>query len=263
MSESALRYDVSTISVLWQRDMLRFFREPTRIVGALLQPAIFWLVVGGGLTASLSFDSPDGTLDYMGFFFPGVVLMVLLFASIFSAVGVIEDRHRGFLQGVLAGPGSRASVVAGKMLGASSLALLQALVLTLLAPLAGFQFSAIHWPLLFACLSLSALALTAAGIATAWLIDNVQGYHALAMTFMFPLWIVSGAMFPPPPGLPSALMLANPLSYASTLVRHAFHGGQAPAASVLDVGVPVSFAVLLAFFAFAFAAATWVAKRQR
>src|SRR5690606_2453661 len=134
--------------------------------------------------------------------------------------------------GVLAGPGSRFALVAGKSLGSTTLAGLQAIVFVLLAPLAGFSLFSIHWPLLIAALALTSLALTALGFAVAWWLDNTQAYHAVQMTALVPLWVLSGAMFPAT-GLSSGwslVQLLNPVSYAVSAVRHALYGGAAPSA---------------------------------
>ena len=117
-------------------------------------------------------------------------------AAIFATISVIEDRHQGFLQMVPCGPGSRGALVAGKSLGSASVALSQAALFLLLSPLAGFAPGAVDWPLLAAALFLSALGLAAVGFAVAWVVDNVQGYHAIQMTLLVPLWVISGAMFP-------------------------------------------------------------------
>ena len=107
-------------------------------------------------------------MGYLQFFYPGVVLMVVLFAAIFTTVSVIEDRHAGFLQAVLAGPGSRAALVLGKTLGSASVALTQAALFLLLAPVAGFPYASVNWPLLVAALGLCGLGLAALGFAVAW-----------------------------------------------------------------------------------------------
>ena len=133
------RYDLATANVLWRRDLMRFLKQPSRIIGAMGQPLIFWFVVGAGL--SPNFEIANLEMDYQAYFYPGVVLMVLLFAAIFSSMSVIEDRRIGFLQCVMAGPGSRMSLVLGKCLGSSSVAIIQALLFVALAPVAGFSFS--------------------------------------------------------------------------------------------------------------------------
>jgi len=239
-------YDLAAIHVLWRRDLLRFFRQPSRLVGALGQPLIFWLVIGSGMAAT--FRMPGSPVGYLQYFYPGVVLMVVLFAAIFTTLSVIEDRHAGFLQAVLAGPASRGAVAAGKVLGSASVALSQAALFLLLAPVAGFPALSIDWPLLFAALALAAVGLAALGFAVAWLVDNVQGYHAIQMTLLVPLWIVSGAMFPASPEHPAfgLLMRADPVAYAVSAVRRALGGpaapGTLPGTALRDLAVLAAFA---------------------
>jgi len=225
---SPLSYDIATALVLARRDLVRFFRQPSRLVGALGQPVIFWLVIGSGFAGT--FRMPGAEVPYLAYFYPGVVLLVVLFASIFTTASVIEDRHRGFLQSVQAAPGSRAALVVGKSLGSAAVALTQAALFLALAPAAGFRLSDVDWLLLAAALGLSALALAALGFAVAWGLDHVQGYHAIQMTVLVPLWVLSGAMFPPPEGHPAvavALRL-DPLAHAVSAVRRALAGPGAP-----------------------------------
>jgi daunorubicin resistance ABC transporter membrane protein len=250
---SALAYDLATTLVLARRDLVRFFRQPSRLVGALGQPIIFWLVIGGGLSGT--FRMPGSEVSYLAYFFPGVVLMVVLFAAIFTTASVIEDRHRGFLQSVQAGPGSRAALVLGKALGSASVALTQAALFLVLAPAAGFAFGAVSWPLLLGALALTAVALAALGFAVAWGLDHVQGYHAVQMTVLVPLWVVSGAMFPAPEGHPAfaAAMRANPLAYAVSAARRALAGdgaaGVLPGSGARDLAVCALFAAAALGFA--------------
>jgi ABC-type polysaccharide/polyol phosphate export permease len=259
LPHSPLAYDLATALVLARRDLVRFFRQPSRLVGALGQPVIFWLVIGGGLTGSFRMAGAD--VSYLAYFFPGVVLMVVLFAAIFTTASVIEDRHRGFLQTVQAGPGSRAALVVGKALGSASVALTQAALFLLLAPAAGFGYLEIRWPLLVAALALTAIALAALGFAVAWWLDHVQGYHAIQMTVLVPLWVVSGAMFPLPEGRPTlaALMAANPLARAVSLARRALGGDGAP--GVLPGGAGAELAWCAALAAGALAVAVLASRR--
>ena len=107
------------------------------------------------------------------------MVLTVLFTAIFSTISVIEDRHHGFLQAVLAAPVSRAALVLGKTLGGVAIASMQAAILLALAPLAGFLAATMNWPLLALALLLSALGFTALGFAMAWWIDSTQGYHAV------------------------------------------------------------------------------------
>jgi daunorubicin resistance ABC transporter membrane protein len=258
---TALGYDLATARVLWRRDLTRFFRQPSRLAGALGQPVLFWLIIGSGMAGT--FRMPGAGVGYLQFFYPGVVLMVVLFAAIFTTVSVIEDRHAGFLQAVLAGPGSRAALVAGKALGSASVALSQAALFLLLAPAAGFHPLSVNWPLLLAALALCAVALAALGFAVAWAVDNVQGYHAIQMTLLVPLWVVSGAMFPMSPEHPgfAAVMRANPVAYAVSAARRALGGPGAPGA--LPGSALRDLLVLVAFAAAALALALLAARRRR
>ncbi len=257
---NALVYDAATVRTLWRRDLVRFFRQPSRLAGALFQPILFWLIIGSGMAGT--FRMPGSDVGYLAFFYPGVVLMVVLFAAIFTTVSVIEDRHQGFLQAVLAGPGSRGALVLGKAAGSASVALSQAALFLLLAPAAGFPWLSVNWPLLVAALALVALGLAALGFAVAWAVDNVQGYHAIQMTLLVPLWVVSGAMFPPSADHPAftAVMRANPVAYGVSAARRALAGADAPGA------LPGSAArdlAVVAVFAIAMLALAMLAARRR
>lgn len=259
---STFTADLNTIEVLWRRDLMRFWRQPSRLVGALGQPIIFWGVIGSGMAHSFVLQGTD--VGYLEYFYPGVVMMVALFASIFASVSVIEDRHQGFLQAVLVGPGSRAALVLGKCMGSANVALVQIGAFLLLCTLAGFSPHTIHWPLLVATLLLASTALCALGFAVAWFLDNVQAYHAIQMTLLVPLWVVSGAMFPPGgqgEGFAWAMRL-NPIAYAVTAARHAFYGGAAPASTVLPVTAYTALWITFLFAAASVALATWVCQRK-
>src|SRR5215831_16778795 len=110
---------------LCHRELVRFLRQRHRIVGALATPIVFWLLIGAGMNKSFRSDAPGGE-NYLHYFFPGTILMILLFTAIFSTISVIEDRREGFLQGVLVAPVSRMSIVMGKLCGGAALAVLQA-----------------------------------------------------------------------------------------------------------------------------------------
>lgn len=254
--------DLDTIAVLWRRDLLRFLRQPSRIVGALGQPILFWLLLGSGMGAAFTIPGAPG-LGYPEYFFPGVVLMIVVFASIFSTVSVIEDRQRGFLQTVLVSPGSRAAMVIGKSLGSTSVALLQAGLFIALAPWAGFAPGRISWGLLLLVLTVTSLSLTAFGFALAWWLDNLQAYHAIQMSLLVPLWAVSGAMFPSPGGAFGTAMRLDPLSYAVEAVRRALYGGLLPAGLVPHAALATDLLVLLAFLALSFGLAVFVVHRRR
>src|SRR3990172_5029568 len=132
-------YRLAVGTLCW-REVVRFFRQRNRVIGALVQPLVFWLLLGGGFRGSFQPASFPATIDYAEYFFPGTVVLVLLFTAIFSSMSLIEDRREGFLQSVLVAPVPRSGVVLGKVLGGTILALAQGLGLMLLAPLANIPF---------------------------------------------------------------------------------------------------------------------------
>ena len=102
---------------LWWREIARFVRQRSRVTGAILQPLVFWLLLGAGLRASFRpAGMPDG-MNYAQYFYPGVIVLVLLFTAIFATISTVEDRREGFLQGVLVAPVSRSTVVFGQAFG--------------------------------------------------------------------------------------------------------------------------------------------------
>jgi len=261
----ALALQWATVRVLLERDVVRFFRQPSRIIGALAQPILFWFVFSSGFSGSFRVEGAEG-LGYQQYFFPGVVTMVVLFSAIFATISVIEDRREGFLQSVLAGPGSRLAVVLGKALGSSAIALLQASLFLLFAPLAGVKAATLDVPLLLSVMVLSALALTGMGISLAWWVRSSAGYHAVMSIVLLPMWVLSGAMFPLKGAGPVLgwVMRLNPLRFSVEGMRRALYGAEAS----LAVGTPSSAAglevpVLLAFAAtFVGLAAFSVSRRE-
>src|SRR5213596_347512 len=117
---------------LARRELVRFIRQPNRVIGALATPIVFWLLIGAGMGHSFKSTSVSG--DYIRYFFPGTILMILLFTAIFSTISIIEDRREGFLQSVLVAPVGRSAIVMGKILGGTILAFAQGLIFLALAP---------------------------------------------------------------------------------------------------------------------------------
>ena len=232
------------VFTLWRRELTRFFRQPSRIAGAVATPLLFWLLMGSGLSGSFRLPGGPAGLNYFGFFFPGTIVLVLLFAAIFSNISVIEDRHEGFLQGVLVAPVSRTALVMGKVLGGATLAWLQGVVFLVLAPVSGIHLTVASTLAAAGVLALLAVTLTALGFFFAWKLDSVQGFHAIMNVVLLPMWLLSGAFFPLN-GAPlwlSLLMRANPLTYGVSVLREVLYGPGATVGSSLP-GMAVSLAI--------------------
>jgi ABC-2 type transport system permease protein len=260
---SALAHDRASVVVLWRRDLLLFLKQRSRVIGAVATTLLMWLVIGAGIAPS--FSLPAGQIGYMEYFYPGMILMLMLQVSISATMSVIEDRNQGFLQGVLVAPGSRAALALGKTLGSTTVALLNAVLFLLLAPLAGFSYGGVSWPLLIVVLSLSGLALTGIGFVLAWVLDSVAGYHAVMNLVLFPLWILSGAMFPAEGLHPvmGAIVRFNPMSYSMSGLHRALYGGAPPAGvGLAGSSATLEIAVLLATTLAVLGLACWVARRN-
>jgi ABC-2 type transport system permease protein len=248
---------------LWQREVVRFYRHPSRVIGALAPPVLFWLLIGSGLGPSFHAPGAAAGTSYLAFFFPGIVILILLFTAIFSEISIIEDRREGFLQGVLVSPVPRSSIVLGKVLGGTTLALLQSVLFLALGPAAGLVFpSAGSVAILAVVLFLLAFALTALAAAIAWSLDSTQGFHAIMNLFLIPTWLLAGTLFPVAgtPGWLGSVMRINPLTYGVAALRRAL--APSPAAAADLPGFALSLGVTLACAALAFGAATLVASRR-
>ena len=257
--------NIGAAFTLAEREIVRFLRQPHRVIGALLQPIIFWLFLGMGLRGSFRPETASGSLPYDEYFFPGVLAMIVLFTAIFATISVIEDRKQGFLQGVLVAPVSRVWIVAGKVIGGTILALMQSLIFLALAPFAGIKLTVASVASSTLLLIVLGIALTSLGFVLAWRMDSVQGFHAIMSVVLFPMWFLSGSVFPID-GAPAWLawvVRLNPLTYGVAALRRLLYLGQETAPLPPSVpSLPVSIGITLLFAALMLAWATRTASRR-
>ena len=202
-----------SVIALAHRELVRFFRQRNRVFGALGQPIIFWLLFSEGLRGN--------QLDY-AHFFPGTLVMILLFTAIFATISIIEDRNEGFLQAVLVAPAPRWAMVLGKVLGGAAIAMIQGLLfLALGAATLGIRSSLGDVALAIVLMALIAVALTALGFAIAWRMESTHAFHAIMSVFLLPMWLLSGAFFPAGgEGVLAWIVRLNPLTYGVAGLRH-------------------------------------------
>ncbi|MEM9294789.1 MAG: ABC transporter permease [Planctomycetota bacterium] len=229
---------------LAKREVVRFARQRSRWMGALLTPLVFWLLLGFGLDRAVTFAPTDtGAAEtapgvgYLEYFLPGSLLLVVLFSSIFSTMTLIEDRRDGFLSAILASPAPRGAVVLGRVLGGAVVAWAQAGLFLLLAPVFGVNVSASGMLLAWLAAGVASLGLTAVGVWVAWPMTSTSAYHAVMNLVLMPAWLLSGAVFPPSSaaGPIQAAMYANPLTYAQAWLSGILQGP----ASAAGVGLPM------------------------
>jgi ABC-2 type transport system permease protein len=233
---------------LARREMVRFFRQPQRVIGTIAQPLLFWLFLGFGFAGSFRIPGMEN-VTYLEYFYPGVMLMLMLFSAVFSTITIIEDRDAGFLQGVLVAPVSRLAIVLGKVIGATSIALLQTLIFLVAAPFLGLKIGAAGLALVLGGFVLAGVGFSTLGFLLAWGMRSTAAFHAVMMVFLMPLWMLSGALFPLDnvPAAMKAVMLVNPVSHALVIIRAPFY--TEPAALFADSHYLLALAVSVAWAA--------------
>jgi ABC-2 type transport system permease protein len=242
--QRSLSRDLRAVSIVWRRELLRFRADRLRIVSSLVQPVLFLLVLGTGLSRLAGHGMPPG-LSFSTFIYPGVLSMSVLFTALFSAGSIVWDREFGFLREMLVAPVSRAALVIGKCLGGATVATFQGFVILALAGLVHVPYNPVMFLEVIGELLLLSFTLTAFGVMVAARITQMQAFMALNQMMVMPLFFLSGALYPLN-GLPAWLTIVtrfDPLTYVVAPMRHAVfsHLGLTPAAATavaaLDPGV--------------------------
>lgn len=254
---------IGATAALCRRELVRFYRDRARLIGAFTPPVVFWFLIGSGMGSSLRLPGAPADMTYLQYFFSGTLVLIVLFTSIFATISVIEDRREGFMQSVLVAPIPRLALVGGKILGASIVGFLQGLTFLCLAPAAGISAGPAGYALAALALLLASVGLTGLGFCLAWSLDSTQGFHAVMNLFLIPMWLLSGSLFPAStaPGWLRAVITINPVTYAVAALQHAL----APAGAA-PVGLPpigLCLAVLAAFGLATLAASVWIARVRR
>ena len=270
---------------LARREAVRFLRQRNRVIGAVATPLVFWLLLGLGLdraapiaaepsatvpgmnqptegasALSLIGGEASSEVGYFAFFFPGILLLMVLFTAIFTTITVIEDRREGFLQAVLVSPASRTSIIVGKVIGGTLITLVQAVLMLALGALLVGGPGLGGLLLTVGIVAVLSVTLTALGLCLAWPMDSTAGFHALMNLLLMPMWFLSGAVFPAATaGLMKPLIYLNPLSYGFDLLAAAWN----PALNSVGLGLPaaVSLLILAAFTGALLVIATRLAHR--
>jgi len=224
---------------LTHRELLRFVRQPSRIVAALGTPLLLWLFLGSGFAGTFSSaqgpggGAGAGSAAYAQHLFPGMAGLTIVFTSIFAAISLIDDRNEGFLQGVLVSPLPRWGLVGSKVLGGCIVATAQAAVLLPAALVVGLRPGIAGFVLSTLAIASMSLIVNGLSLALAWRINSVPGFHGVMNLILMPMWLLSGSFFPIDGAAPwlRAVMLINPLTWPNEAMRSSLTGSQShPAA---------------------------------
>ena len=223
------------IYTIWYRDILRFWHDKIRMVGAIIFPLLFLFVFGGGLGSRIGMLSAG--VNFTQFIYPGVIGMTVLMSSFMAGVSVVWDREFGFLKEVLVAPISRASVALGKAAGSATVALMQGFLILALAPLVGATVSLPTILALIPLLLLLAIAMGSLGILLATRIRSMEAFQVVTQMLMFPMIFLSGVFFPLQ-GLPSWMNIVvklNPATYGIAPIRQVVLGGSSSSSFNIEV----------------------------
>jgi ABC-2 type transport system permease protein len=215
---AGLRHQVRAAAVVWQREMIRFGRDRSRIVSSLVQPVLFLFVLGTGLSSLIA---SNGDVDFRTFLFPGVLATSVLFTAAFSGISMVWDREFGFLREMLVAPVSTTAILTGKCLGGATVATLQSLIILALAGLVGVPYDLVMMVELVGLLFLMAFMICALGLFLSARVKQVQSAMPLVQLTITPLMFLSGSLFPLS-NLPGWLHVAttlNPMTYAVEPIR--------------------------------------------
>ena len=249
------------IYIIWYRDILRFWRDRWRLVASLTQPLLFLVVFGSGLSSSLqgSASFGAGRLSYIQFMFPGIIGMAILFSAIFGAMSIVWDREFGFLKEVLVAPIDRSAVAIGKALGGTTQAMIQGLILLVLAPFVGVKLSLLTVLTMIPLAAVMAFGLSSLGVALASSMKSMQGFQVVINFLMMPMFFLSGALFPLSglPGWMAVLTRIDPASYGIDPLRRVVLSESGLPSAVIDklgltingqvLPIPVEVGIMLAF----------------
>ena len=217
---------LKTIYTIWLREFKTFMREKVRIIAMIGQPLLYLLILGKGINAGLRLNTA-ADVGYLRFMYPGIIGMSILFTSIFSALSIIWDREFGFLKAVLVAPVPRWAVAIGKSLGGATIAMIQSIILILMAPLVGISLSVTVLVELLVLAFLLSFAVTSLGVVIAARMESMQSFQMVMNFLVMPLWFLSGGMFPisSAPAWMKTLMVFDPLTYGVDALRNVVFSG--------------------------------------
>src|ERR671937_1577031 len=248
------------IYIVWWRDVIRYWRDRARVGASLAQPLLYLVIFGTGLASSLGggFGASAGAagVSYTQFIYPGVISMSVLFTAIFGAMAIVWDREFGFMRELLVAPIDRAAIAIGKTLGGATQAMIQGLILLVLAPFVGVTLGPTVVVEVVALAFVLAFGLSAMGVALASYMRTMQGFQVVMNFLMMPMFFLSGALFPLVglPGWMTVLTRLNPASYGIDPIRRVLLGSsgfpvERFAINVFDQTLPIvaEAAIVLAF----------------
>jgi len=223
--------------VVAYRELLRFVSEKSRLLSSFAMPLLFLAIFGAGFNRIIGVMS--GGVDFVQFIYPGIIAMTVLMNSVMSGLSMVWDREFGFLKEILVAPLGRSGIVLGKALGSATVAIMQGIVLLVLAPVVGIALSPLLVIRLVPTLFILSVSLSGLGVLIASRMRSQQGFQIIVQIIIMPLVFLSGVFFPvnDVPVWMEIIAKINPLTYGVDAIRQVFLGGAAPPGSIIGVTV--------------------------
>lgn len=216
------------IVAIWQRELLRYFRNKAQLLGSFGMPFMFLILFGSGMSGAMASmlggkgdAGPLANFDFVQFMFPGIIGMTVFTTSIFGALSVVQDKEYGYMKEILVSPISRVSISIGKILGGSTIAMIQGLLMFIFVPFIGISISLTSVLALIPVMFLVAFAISSIGMLIASLLNTAQGFQMVVQILIFPMLFLSGALFPlnGMPAWMNVLVKINPLTYSVDMFK--------------------------------------------
>ncbi|MCW4009098.1 MAG: ABC transporter permease [Candidatus Bathyarchaeota archaeon] len=247
---------------LWLREVKRFLRDRTRVISSFVQPILWLVIFGAGF--GMHFSIPG--INYQQYLFPGIIGQTLLFTSMFMGISVIWDREFGFMKEIMVAPISRFSLFLGKMLGDSSDALIQGIIVLVIGTVLGISVNPMGFLLILPIMLLITFGLVSIGLIIASFMGSLESFGAIQTFINLPIFFLSGALFPVNgplaqgvPGWMQTASVFNPLTYGVDALRQALLGGSYVALQPLWVNITV----ICGFDIAMIAVGTWAFTRMK
>ena len=210
--------------VVAYRELLRFVQERSRIFSSFAMPLLFLVIFGAGFNRIIGAMTPG--VDYIQFMYPGIIAMTVLMSSVMSGLSIVWDREFGFLKEILVAPFGRSGIVLGKAAGSATVAVIQGIVMLVLAPFLGVSLSPLMVIELIPMLIIISLSLSGLGVLIASRMRSQQGFQIIVQIIIMPMMFLSGVFFPVNnvPTWMEVISKINPLTYGVDAIRQLFLG---------------------------------------
>jgi len=231
--------ELGKIYAIWLREFKVFLREKSRLVASTFTPLLWLFVLGGGLGSTVSTPFHASNIDYQKFIFPGIVIMSVIFSSVFFGAYIIWDRKFDFLKSVMVAPVRRSTIFLGKTFGGMTTSLIQAFILLGIGVFIGVNYTPYSIASFIVIVLMLSFALTSLGLAIGSYMESLEGFQLIVSFVVFPLYFLSGALFPLDniPIWLSILTSINPATYAVEALRSSMLGVDGKNILIVNIGV--------------------------